>query len=78
MDVEADLTLTLMLDESVIELKDGIWQNYNINQASVTSHFYFIPNHQNHSTTIFYKSTVVDLKIMYNLWQTDNKNMNPS
>lgn len=78
MEVEADLTLTLLVEESVIELKDGIWQNYDINSASISAHFYFIPNHQNHSTTIFYKSTVVDLRIMYNLWTTDFKTINPS
>jgi hypothetical protein len=78
MDVEADLTITLLLSDAVVELKDGLWQNYNINLASISSHFYFIPNHQNHSTTIFYKSTVVDLKIMYSLWKTDYKSMDPS
>lgn len=78
MGVEADLTLTLVVQDSVIELKDGIWQNYNINLASITSHFYFLPNHQNHSTTIFYKSTVVDLKIMYSLWKTDDHTIDPS
>jgi hypothetical protein len=66
------------MEDSVIELKDGLWQNYNINLASISSHFYFIPNHQNHSTTIFYKSTIVDLKIMYNLWKTDTSNMDPT
>ena len=31
MDVEADLTLTLMVQDVVIELKDGIWQTYDVN-----------------------------------------------
>ncbi len=78
MDVEADLTITLMITDAVIELKDGIWQNYDVNLASITSHFYYIPTHLNHSTTIFYKSTVADLKIMYSLWKTDDKTMDPS
>jgi hypothetical protein len=64
--------------DAVVELKDGIWQNYNINLASITSHFYYIPTHKEHSTTIFYKSTVADLKIMYSLWKTDDVSMDPS
>ena len=31
MSVEADVTLTLMVRDVVIELKDGIWQTYDIN-----------------------------------------------
>jgi hypothetical protein len=78
MSVEADVTITMMMEDAIIELKDGVWQNYNINHLSVTSHFYFIPTHQDHSATIFYKSSFVDLKIMYSLWQTDDKSMSPA
>lgn len=78
MEVEVDTTITLLVDDTVVELKDGVWQNYNINYVSATTHFYFIPNHAEHSTTIYYKSTLVDLKIMYNIWKTDHKNMNPA
>jgi hypothetical protein len=67
-----------LISDSVIELKDGVWQNYDINSISSSSHFYYIPNHPNHSTTIFYKSSLPDLKIMYNLWKTDDKSMDPS
>jgi len=66
------------MEESIIELKDGIWQSFDINTASITSHFYFIPNHPDHSATIFYKSTIVDLKIMYTLWKSDDKSIDPS
>lgn len=78
MDVEADVTITLMMSDAIIELKDGIWQNYAVNMASASSHFYFMPKHQNHSATIFYKSSLVDLKIMYTLWKTDDKSIDPS
>ncbi len=78
MQIDADLTITLLIQDAVIELKDGIWQNYNINSISTSSHFYYIPNHSNHSTTIFYKSSLPDLKIMYKLWKTDDKSMDPS
>lgn len=45
MQVEADVTITLLLSNSVIELKDGIWQTYDINEAAATAHFYFLPKH---------------------------------
>lgn len=78
MEVEVDVTITLMLQNSIVELKDGIWQNYQTNLVTSSSHFYFLPKHQNHSTTIFYKSTLVDLKIMYALWKTDDKSIDIS
>ena len=31
MEVEADVTLTLMVEDVVIELKDGIWQTFDQN-----------------------------------------------
>ena len=59
MDREIDLTLTLMVKDSVIELKDGIWQTYSINSVAKTSHFYFLPKEKNSSISIMFKSTFV-------------------
>lgn len=78
MDVETDITVTLMIKDAIIELKDGIWQNYATTLTSASSHFYFLPKHQNHSTTVFYKSSLVDLKIMYSLWQSDDQSIDTS
>ena len=72
MDVEADLTLTLMVQDVVIELKDGIWQTYDVNEASSSAHFYFLPKHAKHSITIFYHSPSIDLRLGYTLWKSDD------
>jgi len=56
MNVELDVTVTLLIKDSIIELKDGIWNSYHINSIAKTSHFYFLPKHQNKSVTILYKS----------------------
>lgn len=34
-----------MVSDAIVELKDGIWQTYDINQAAATAHFYFLPKH---------------------------------
>ncbi len=78
MSVEVDVTITLLVTDSVIELKDGIWQTDDINEAAATAHFYFLPKHEKHSITIFYHSYNVDLKLAYNLWQTDDTSIVPS
>lgn len=78
MEVEADVTITLLVEDSIIELKDGIWQSYRVNGPSTSSHFYFLPKHQNHSATIFYKPSVVDLRIVYNVWRSDDLSINLS
>jgi hypothetical protein len=31
MSVEIDVTITLMIKDSIIELKDGIWNSYKVN-----------------------------------------------
>jgi hypothetical protein len=72
MDVEVDVTITLMVEEATVELKDGIWQSYAVNEAVVGSHFYFLPKHPNHSATIFYQPSSVDLRIFYTVWTTDD------
>lgn len=43
MSVEVDITITLLVKESVIELKDGLWQTFSINTIAESSHFYFFP-----------------------------------
>jgi hypothetical protein len=61
-----------MVRDVVVELKDGIWQTYDINEAASTAHFYFLPKHQQHSITIFYHSYDIDLRLSYILWKTDD------
>ena len=45
MDSEVDLTLNLMVKNSIVELKDGIWQSYAENAIASSSNFYFYPKH---------------------------------
>ena len=68
MNVEVDVTLTLLVKNSVIELKDGIWQSFLTNTIAETSHFYFIPKEFDHSLYIMYRSKLVDLSLNYTLW----------
>lgn len=77
MDVEVDVTITLLTTDVIIELKDGIWQNYDINEAASTAHFYFLPKHEQHSVTIYYHSVNVDIKIAYALWKSDDTSISP-
>jgi hypothetical protein len=37
-----------------------------------------MPKHPNKTITILYKSNFIDLKILYNIWRTDDKSFNPS
>jgi hypothetical protein len=67
-----------MMESSVIELKDGVWQNYGVNVASAQSHFYFWPKHQDQSTTIFYESSLVDIQMLYLLWKFEEEAINPN
>ena len=48
------------------------------NRSIKTSHFFFLPKHPNKSVTILYKATLVDLKIMYSIWKTDDHSLSPA
>ena len=61
-----------------MELKEGSWQEYDLNRAATTSHFYFLPKHSNHSTTIFYHSSLVSLQVAYTLWKSDDTSIDIS
>jgi hypothetical protein len=60
-----------LVKDSVIELKDGLWQTYAINTIATTSHFYFLPTTKNSSISILYKSSLVDIGIIYSLWKSE-------
>jgi hypothetical protein len=71
MKIEVDVTITLLVKDSVIELKDGLWQTYAINTIAKSSHFYFLPQTKNISINILYKSSLVDVGISYTIWKSD-------
>jgi len=77
MEMEVDIAITLMVRNSVIELKDGIWQSYSENTLATSASFYFYPKHYDRSVSIIYSSTHSNLKIVYNLWKTDSKSISP-
>ena len=69
MEKEIDLTLTLLVENSLIELHDGLWQSFAFNKISSSSHFYFFPKHADKSVNLMYKSTYNDLRVSYSLWK---------
>lgn len=78
MSIEIDITLTLLVKDSVIELKDGLWQTYAINTVAKTSHFYFLPTTKNSSISIMYKSSLVDVALSYSIWKSDKEDIDPT
>lgn len=67
-----------MVKNSIIELKDGIWQSYAENTIATSSNFYFYPKHENKSVEIMYRSVFTDLRISYAIWKADDKNIDPT
>ena len=72
-----DITVTLLIKDTIIELKDGIWGTYQINHIAETSHFYFTPGNKNRSVIIQYQSENVDLKVIYTIWKTNDQSFSP-
>lgn len=78
MSVPVDIAITLLLSDSIIELKEGVWQSYSSNSVAETSHFYFLPKHKNKTLTLLYRSSTIDLKMLYTIWKTDDESINPA
>ena len=78
MKIELDLTLTLLVKDSVIEVKDGIWQTFKTGTIAETSHFFYLPKSENASISIMYRSSLVTMGIAYTLWKYNEKGINPS
>jgi len=66
------------VENSVIEMKDGLWQSYPLNVITSSSHFYFFPRHADKSVNIVYRSTFTDLRIAYSLWKAEDKTIDPT
>jgi len=77
MEIEIDITITLLTRNFVIELKDGIWQSYSESTVIKSAHFYFYPKHSDKNVVLIYRSTTDSLKLAYNLWKTDSHTINP-
>ena len=57
MEMEIDISLTLMSKHAIIELKEGIWETYALNSIASSSHFYFLPHHKDNDVSIIYKNS---------------------
>lgn len=78
MDMQIDITITLMTKHSVIELKDGLWQTFALNSVASSSHFYFFPQHKDKDVTIIYKNSDTDLRIIYRVYNSLLSHINPA
>jgi hypothetical protein len=77
MSVEVDFTVNLLMQNAVLELKDGIWQAFPETLLISTANFYFYPRHEKQNVFISYHSSFQDLRIAYNLWKYDSEDINP-
>lgn len=77
MEMEIDISLTLMSKDSIIELKDGIWETYALNSVASSSHFYFFPHHKENDISIIYKNSDTELRLAYKIFRNNEDDMNP-
>ncbi len=63
--------MTLLTKDSVMELKDGICQTFQLDNLLIKTHFYFLPVHDLNPVKIFFKST--DTNIFLSAVLYDNR-----
>lgn len=67
-----------MMQDSIIELKDGMWQSFSLSVTTSSTHFFFTPKHQNKSITVLYNTTFNNLRLGYKLWKNKESHFDPS
>ena len=72
------MVLTQLVQDSIIELKDGIWQSLPLSVSTRSTHFYFAPKHQNKSITVINNTTYSRLHLGYKLWKNTEEHFNPT
>ena len=77
MDMEVDIAITLMSRDAVVELKDGIWQGFDMNSVAKTAHFFFYPHSRNEDITLFYKTQDQKVRLKYRLFYGDDQKIDP-
>lgn len=78
MDIQIDIAITLMESHSIIQLKDGLWQSFSLNNVAKTTHFYFSPKQKKNDIQILFKTTDPALRISYRLFYTGGNMIDPT
>jgi hypothetical protein len=68
-----DITLTILVNNSIIELKSGVWQRYEMTSVTSSTHFYFYPNNKKYPVTLQFSHTYAVYKLAYSLWNNELK-----
>ena len=68
---EVEVSMTLLTADSVMELKDGVWETFKVDDLLVNTHFYFVPLHANNPVKVFFKSTDPNIYLTASLY--DNR-----
>jgi hypothetical protein len=71
--VEVDMVLAQIVQQAILELKDGGWQAFPLTVMTAELKFYFVPKHPKNSINIMFNATDPSLTILYRLWKTDFK-----
>ena len=74
---KVDLTITVLMNNSIIELKPGVWQRYEMTSVTSSNHFYFYPNNKKFPVAIQFSHTYAVYKLAYLLWNNELKEVNP-
>lgn len=78
MDREIDIAITLMEHHTILELKDGIWQSFSLNNIAKSSHFYFFPRNINDDVGIMFKTTDPAIRLKYRLFYSSPEDIDIS
>lgn len=78
MEVEVDVIITLMTKHNILELKDGLWLSYGLNEIATSAHFYFRPRNIENDVGINFKTSDPSIRLKYRLFDAGGDRIDPS
>lgn len=64
---DLEQSITLLAEEPVIALQDSVWSGWEMNELTRSSHFYFLPKHQNRTITVLFHTDDAHLFLTYKI-----------
>ena len=72
-EVKVDVTVAILSNNTVIELRSGLWQSYEMTELTSTNHFYYIPTNKRYPIVLQFSHTFGAFKISYVLWNNEEQ-----
>lgn len=71
-----DVTLSIVGNSSIIQLRSGIWQSFVLSELTSTNHFTYVPSNKHFPIELQFSHSFGEFRLAYTLWNNKLKESN--